>query len=351
MRNSLSLALSRAWYRNTPWLGLLRPLSRLYGRVVRWRRERFLTRPATSYRSNALIVVVGNLTVGGTGKTPLTLALAQVLQKHGVSLAIISRGHGGRSKQYPLEVTEGMEADLCGDEPLIYARRAGCPVVVDPQRARSVQYLEQKYRPRLILCDDGLQHYALQRDVEIVVLDGQRGLGNGLLLPQGPLREDVNRLLDVDLLVSNGRLEAEVPTGSVPVYTMQVLPGYLHNLLTGESLDIQSFRARHPGKVHAVAGIGNPARFFSTLTQEGFAIISHVFNDHHRFQARELTFDDALPVLMTEKDAVKCRSFACERHWYLSVDAVLPPQLLPALLDLLVVKHQQLDAARSSTTA
>lgn len=350
MRNTLSLALSRAWYRNPSWLRLLRPLSRFYGLVVRWRRARFLADPARSYRPSALIVIVGNITVGGTGKTPLTLALAQVLQKHGVALAIVSRGHGGSSKQYPLEVTADMDPTLCGDEALIYARRAGCPVVVDPQRARGVQFLEQKYAPRLILSDDGLQHYALQRDVEIVMLDGQRGLGNGLLLPQGPLREEAGRLLDADLLVCNGDPLVTVPTGDKPLYTLQVRPGLLYNLSTGESLDLAAFRARHPGKVHAVAGIGNPARFFSTLTQEGFAIISHVFNDHHRFQARDIAFDDELPVLMTEKDAVKCSRFAAPRHWYLSVDAVLPPELLPALLDLLVLKHQKLDAAKASTT-
>jgi tetraacyldisaccharide 4'-kinase len=351
MRSALSLCLSRAWYRNPSWLRLLRPLSRFYGRVAQWRRARFLADPARSYRAGALVVIVGNITVGGTGKTPLTLALAQVLQKHGVALAIVSRGHGGHSKQYPLEVTSDMDPALCGDEALIYARRAGCPVVVDPRRARGVQYLEQKYQPRLILSDDGLQHYALQRDVEIVVLDGQRGIGNGLLLPQGPLREEASRLLEADLLVSNGEPLVALPTGDKPLYTMQVHPGLLYNLATGESLDTAKFRAQYQGKVHAVAGIGNPARFFSTLTQEGFAIISHVFNDHHRFQARDIAFDDDLPVLMTEKDAVKCGSFATPRHWYLSVDAVLPPALLPMLLDLLVIKHKQLDAAKPSTAA
>lgn len=349
MRSALSLCLSLAWYRNPPWLRLLRPLSRLYAGIMRRRRTRFLADPARSYRPKALVVIVGNLTVGGTGKTPLTLALAQVLQQHGVALAIVSRGHGGRSRQYPLEVTPDMDASQCGDEALIYARRAGCPVVVDPKRARGVRFLEAKYAPRLILSDDGLQHYALQRDVEIIVIDGQRGLGNGHLLPQGPLREDASRLDTVDLVVSNGMLLADLPPCNKPLYTMQVAPALLHNLASGEQLTIEAFRARHPGKVHAVAGIGNPARFFNTLAQEGFAIISHVFNDHHRFQTGDISFDDELPVLMTEKDAVKCHKFAGARHWYLGVNAVLPPELLPALLDLLVVKHRQLDAAVSRT--
>lgn len=348
MPGSLSQTLSRAWYRQAPWLRLLRPLARLYGRIARWRRQRFLQQPASSYRPAALVVIVGNITVGGTGKTPLVLALAQVLQQHDVPLAIVSRGHGGRSKQYPLEVTPDTDPALCGDEALIYARRAGCPVVVDPRRARGVRHLEQQYQPRLILSDDGLQHYALQRDVEIVVLDGQRGLGNGELLPQGPLREPAARLLEADLLVSNGVLTAAVATGDRPLFEMQVLPGALHNLASGEVLSIAEFRARHPGKVHAVAGIGNPARFFNTLTQQGFAIISHVFDDHHRFKAADFAFAEPLPVLMTEKDAVKCRAFASANLWYLSVDAQLPPSLLPALLDLLVKKHQALAAHPSN---
>lgn len=344
MRNWLSLRLSRAWYHDAPWLRLLQPLAALYGCIARWRRNRFLANPAASHRPKALVVIIGNISVGGTGKTPLTLALAQVLQKHEVPLAIVSRGHGGHSKTWPLEVTADMDPALCGDEALIYARRAGCPVVVDPQRARAVQYLERKYQPLLILSDDGLQHYALQRDVEIVVLDGQRGVGNGRLLPCGPLRESVDRLASVDLIVSNGPLLVDACTGERPLYLMQVRPGLLHNLATGEQLDSSSFRARYGGKVHAVAGIGNPARFFSSLTQEGFAIVSHVFADHHRFQARDLAFNDTLPVLMTEKDAVKCRRFATAQHWFLSVDAVLPPDLVPTLLRLLVERHQRLES-------
>lgn len=341
MLSRLALALSRVWYRDVAGPRVLRPLSRLYGWIVRQRRQRFVTGRAKSYRPDALVVIVGNLSVGGTGKTPLTLALAQVLQKHDVPLAIVSRGHGGRGP-WPLEVTPDTDPAQCGDEALIYARRAGCPVVVDPQRVRGVQYLEQHYQPRLILCDDGLQHYALQRDVEIIVLDGQRGLGNGCLLPQGPLRETAARLAEVDLLVSNGALRVPLPQVATPLYTMHVESGKLHNLHSGEVLDSAAFRACFGGKVHAVAGIGNPARFFNSLSQEGFALISHVFNDHHRFRAADLAFADNLPVLMTEKDAVKCRHFATERHWYLSVDAVLPQDFLPALLELLVRKHQAL---------
>lgn len=348
MSSRLSIGLSRAWYRNSPWLRFLRPFSRLFGWLAQRRRQRFLAGQTKSYRPGAMVVIVGNITVGGTGKTPLTLALAQQLQQQGVAVAIVSRGHGGKSSQWPLEVRPDTDPALCGDEALIYARRAGCPVVVDPQRARGVQYLEARHQPRLILSDDGLQHYALQRDVEIVVVDGQRGIGNGALLPQGPLREAASRLHTVDLLVCNGPLLVPLDHGSVPLHEMQIKAGLLHNLASGEQLDIASFRARFPGKVHAVAGIGNPARFFNTLTQAGFAIISHVFEDHYRFRAQDLQFGDALPVLMTEKDAVKCQRFATEQHWYLSVDAQLPACFLPALLQLLVERHRNVLQAPES---
>lgn len=346
MKAAMTLWLTQAWYRDAAGLRLLQPLSRLFGAIASWRRARYLANPALRYRSSATVVVIGNITVGGTGKTPLTLALAQILGKHGVKLAIVSRGHGGTSKRYPLEVTVDSDPAECGDEALIYAARAGCPVVVDPQRVRAVQYLEQHYQPLLILCDDGLQHYALERDLEIAVIDGKRGLGNGQLLPCGPLREPAARLHDVDMLVINGKATADLPELAIPTFTLLLQPGRLHNLATGETLDCADFLQRHPGKVHALAGIGNPERFFCTLTTEGFAIITHVFPDHHRYLAAELDLPDELPIVMTEKDAVKCRAFATARHWYLCVDAVLPEGLMPLLLDKLVERHQ---ASASST--
>jgi tetraacyldisaccharide 4'-kinase len=340
MKAALSQWLTRAWQRNSALMRLLQPLALLYGWFSSWRRRRYLAKPALRYRSSATIIVVGNINVGGTGKTPVVLALAQTLQRHGVKLAIVSRGHGGHSSHYPLEVTQDTNPDECGDEALIFAARAGCPVVVDPVRVRGVKYLEEKYKPLLILSDDGLQHYALERDLELAVIDGQRGLGNGHLLPCGPLREPPSRLDEVDMVLVNGELPAGLPDIKTPLFRFRLQPGLLHNLATGETLDPASFRTRHPGKIHALAGIGNPERFFSTLTAGGFAIITHVFPDHHPFTARDLELPGSEPVVMTEKDAVKCRRIAGDRHWYLPVDAIPQEGMLPMLLDLLASKHQ-----------
>lgn len=338
MKSALSQWITKAWYKDAAWLKLLRPLSCLFGTLARRKRARFLAHKNDSYHASAAIIVIGNITAGGTGKTPLTLALAALLQKHDVKVAIVSRGYGGNSSNYPLEVQLDTDAALCGDEALIYAARAACPVVVDPDRVRAVKYLEEHYKPRLILSDDGLQHYALAREIEIVVIDGQRGLGNKQFLPQGPLRESSERLHSVDFVMVNGELESWLPELKVPVFNLFLKPGLLHNLRSGESLTCTEFQQRYPGKVHAVAGIGNPERFFSTLTALGFAIITQVFTDHHRYKAADISFKDSWPVIMTEKDAVKCRTFAAAEHWYLRVDAQLPEGFMPLLLDQLVAK-------------
>ena len=332
MWNRLSMRLVDAWYGHSAWTGLLRPVSALYGLLAQRRRDHFLQQPEQRYRASVPVVVVGNLTAGGTGKTPLTLALAKVLQAEGYSVAIASRGHGGREAQYPLEVQADTDPVLCGDEPLLLARHAGCPVVVDPQRTRAVQHIEAKHAPDLILCDDGLQHYALERDVEIVVIDGSRGFGNGRLLPEGPLREPVSRLGAADFAVINGVLEHSLPALDLPLFVMQLQPRFLHNLGTGEQLNPAEFRARFPGQVHALSGIGNPARFQQGLAALGFAIMPRVFPDHHAFQAADIMLPGNEPVVMTEKDAVKCQGFATARHWYLAVEALLPPELTDALL-------------------
>jgi tetraacyldisaccharide 4'-kinase len=303
----------------------------VYGFLSRKRRENYRNHPARRYRASVPVIVVGNITAGGTGKTPLTLALAQALQQQGYSLGIVSRGHGGKQANWPLEVKLDTAPSRCGDEALILASRAACPVVVDPLRTRAVQYLEKHYAPQLILCDDGLQHYALERNIEIVVIDGSRGLGNGRLLPQGPLREPASRLQEASMVVVNGALEQALPGLDVPLFIMHLESGQLHNLASAEQLSTAAFQDRYPGAVHAVAGIGNPQRFYRSLEAAGFAIMAHDFPDHHPFRAEDLDLPGTAPVIMTEKDAVKCRGFAGNRHWYLQVDARLPV----ALLDLL----------------
>lgn len=332
MLTHLSTRLVEAWYGRHRGTAFLRPLSALYALVTAQRRAWYQRHPDKRYRAAVPVVVVGNLTAGGTGKTPLTLALARALQAEGLKVAIASRGHGGSQASRPLEVKPSSDPALCGDEPLLLARHAGCPVVVDPRRARAVQHIEARFAPDLVLCDDGLQHYALERDVEIVVIDGSRGFGNGRLLPEGPLREPVARLADADFIVINGLLEHSLPALELPRFLMQLQPLGFCNLATGERLSVADFRARFPGPVQALSGIGNPARFHQGLEALGFVIMPQVFPDHHAFRPADLDLPGSEPVLMTEKDAVKCQTFASERCWYLAVEAVLPPELIDSLL-------------------
>lgn len=338
-------ALPRAWYSDARWLRWLQPVSQLYGALARRRRQAWQGGNKTPYRAALPVVVIGNIAVGGTGKTPLTLALCRYLQARGLKPAIVSRGYGGEAPLYPLYVTRDTPLAHCGDEALLYARSTEVPVVVDPNRARAVARLECDHAPDLVLCDDGLQHYALARDIELVVVDGSRGFGNGLLLPAGPLREPVSRLAEVDYVVVNADAGLPLPPDSAPRVAMQLVPELLENLASGECLDSATWLARYGAsvpQVHAVAGIGNPGRFFRTLTDLGFAIMAHPFPDHHRFQASDLAFADALPIVMTEKDAVKCLPFADARHWCLNVRAQLPEAFLQALaqrIQALCVQH------------
>lgn len=326
---SLKRTLPAAWYRRASWLVLLQPLAWLYGKLSARRRRRLEN---SAYRATVPVIVSGNLSVGGTGKTPLTIALAQELQRRGLQVVILSRGYGGKSASYPLDVKLNTAVEDCGDEALLLALYGNCPVIVDPVRARAALYAETRYRPDVLLCDDGLQHYALARDVEIVVVDGARGFGNGRLLPAGPLREGVERLEHVDCIVINGTVQAELPAFTVPDFPMQLRTVGLRSLRDGQELSLSEWQERHgQGPVHAVAGIGNPERFFQSLRELGFAIIEHAFADHQPWRRGQLDFADGLPVLMTEKDAVKYLGFADERHWAVQVEAELPAAFFDAM--------------------
>jgi len=318
----LKRALPQAWYRKSQWLVLLQPLASLYGWLAQRRRRKLFP---TAYRARVPVLVCGNITVGGTGKTPLTIALAQELQRRGVQVVILSRGYGGKAASYPLDVKLTAAVEDCGDEALLLALHAECPVIVDPDRTRAALYAETRYQPDVLLCDDGLQHYALARDVEVAVIDGARGFGNERLLPAGPLREPLNRLAQVNCVVINGDLVVPLPHIAPPRYTMRLSTVGLRALQSGEELTLADWHARmSAGTVHAVAGIGNPERFFQSLRDLGFDIIPHAFNDHQTWQRGQLDFDDELPVLMTEKDAVKYLGFADARHWAVQVEAALP---------------------------
>lgn len=317
----MSEALARAWYREHPALWLLAPLSLLYALIILLRRACYRAGLLRSCRVDVPVVVVGNIAVGGTGKSPLTLALIERLRIAGFRPGVVSRGYGGRAV-YPLRVQADTSPALAGDEPVMIVRRSGVPLVVDPVRSRAVRHLLAQGGCDVVLCDDGLQHYALARDVEIAVIDGARGVGNGLLLPAGPLREPAGRLATVDFVVVNG------DDGMWPGATrMQLVPG------PWRALGEEGGMLPSPGsRLHAVAGIGNPGRFFAALAAQGYDVIPHPFPDHHVYTAADLAFDDGLPVVMTEKDMVKCRDLPLRNCWYVPVSAALPESFYEALL-------------------
>ena len=315
---SLADRLTAAWYQGHPALVLLRPLEWLYERVVLSKRRAFLAGQGDIYRAAVPVVVVGNVTVGGTGKTPMILWLIEHCRARGLRVGVVSRGYGATPPQLPWRVRAEHAAEQAGDEPLLIVQRTGVPLVIDPQRARAVQALLEQEALDLILCDDGLQHYRLARDLELVLIDAARGLGNRRCLPAGPLREPAERLAEVDAVLRNGAAEDDEQG-----YALQLRPSALVNLRSGERVGLEHFP---PGQqVHAVAGIGNPQRFFNTLEALNWRPIAHPFADHASFSPEALQFSPALPLLMTEKDAVKCRAFAAADWWYLAVDAAPSP--------------------------
>lgn len=305
--------LERQWYLIGPWHIVLLPLSMLFFLIVSVRR--------LFYRSGLLgigklpvpVIVVGNISVGGTGKTPLVIWLVEYLRQQGYRPGVISRGYGGTADR-PMSVSMATDPFLAGDEPVLIARRAGCPVWVGKNRVETGRAL-LRVRPdcNVLVCDDGLQHYALSRDVEIAVVDGIRGFGNKLLLPAGPLREPLSRLSQVDAVVNNGGVG---PAAS----TAMMLQGSVFRSLVdpGRNATAEDFYGLH---LHAVAGIGNPERFFAQLSQMGLQVERHAFPDHHPYQPSDLLFAGGQAILMTEKDAVKCAAFAQPNWWYLQVDA------------------------------
>ena len=315
---AMSDRLLRAWYAGHPLLTLLRPLECLYRRVVERKRARFVAGEGEIYRPPVPLIVVGNITVGGTGKTPLILWLIEHCQHRGLRVGVVSRGYGATPPQFPWRVSAEQSAAQAGDEPLLIVQRTGVPLMIDPDRSRAVKALLASEQLDLILSDDGLQHYRLARDLELVLIDNARGLGNGRCLPAGPLREPVERLQDVGAVLYNGA--SSDPGGG---YAFRLQPTALVNLISGERQALDYFPAEQV--LHAVAGIGNPQRFFNTLETLHWQPLPHAFADHAPYSAEVLNFTPSLPLVMTEKDAVKCRAFAQPDWWYLAVDAVPSP--------------------------
>lgn len=310
-----------AWYQGHPALGLLRPLEALYRRVVTRKRARFLSGESASYRAPVPVIVVGNITVGGTGKTPMILWLIEHCRSLGLKVGVVSRGYGAKPPHFPWRVQASQSAVQAGDEPLLIVQRTDVPLMIDPDRSRAVQALLASEPLDLILCDDGMQHYRLARDLELVLIDAARGLGNGRCLPAGPLREPAERLDDVGAVLHNGAT-VDPPRG----FAFGLRPSALVNLRTGERRPLEHFPAGQA--LHAVAGIGNPQRFFNTLQGLNWQPVPHPFADHAQFDAQSLAFEPPLPLVMTEKDAVKCRDFAGDDWWYLAVDAEPSPSFV-----------------------
>ncbi|MDU0355042.1 tetraacyldisaccharide 4'-kinase [Paraglaciecola aquimarina] len=300
---------------------LLLPLTAIFWGLSAFRRWLFSNGFKASTRIPVPVIVVGNISVGGNGKTPLVVYLANRLKQEGYHPGVLSRGYGGKRKNYPFSVEVNSSADSVGDEPILMKQHINCPLVVDPVRARGAKALVSKHNCNVIICDDGLQHYALQRDIEIAVVDGQRRTGNNMLMPAGPLREGVWRLDTVDFVVLN--------SGTVKnnEYSMSLESGRLVNI---KQKNLSRSIADLKGPIVAAAGIGNPQRFFDFLALKQVSMKQCLaFDDHYRFEEKDLPKEC---VVMTEKDAVKCVDFAHEDWWYLPVRAKLPQQFDSELL-------------------
>jgi len=320
----------RHWYDGAPVPLPARLLSGLYGAVAGLRRELYRKGLLRQQRVERPVVVVGNLVAGGSGKTPLTIALVERLQAAGWTPGVASRGYGRRDAGTPRWVDASTDPGLGGDEPVLIARRTGAKLRVDADRVAAARALIAEGCD-IVLCDDGLQHYRLARDLEIEVIDGRRRYGNGRLLPAGPLREPPSRGADCDFRVLNAGNSTDLVAG-FGEWPMWLEPGQAVPLLGGRARPLATFAGQ---RVHAVAGIGDPERFFALLREHGIAVVPHAFADHHRYVAEDLRFGSDLPVLMTEKDAVKCAAFAGDRYFSVGIDARLPEAFWIALFDRL----------------
>lgn len=330
--------LQQSWYSKTNWRFVLLPLTLVFVLLSNIRRYywRAIKKPTLG---KVPVIVVGNIAVGGSGKTPLLIALADFLKNNNKKVGIISRGYGSNAKSYPYHVKSNSSVKESGDEPLLIAKALQCPVVIDANRTQAYQYLISHFDVDVVLSDDGLQHYALARHIEIAVIDGSRGVGNGYCLPSGPLRESPSRLNTVDFVIVNGNLKKPngVPSNATTM-TLKSLPW--RRVVDDEIADISELS--QVDKVHAITGIGNPERFFNTLTEMNLIIETHSFDDHHDYTLADIEFDDQMPIVMTAKDAVKCRELLTlasaskidkNKYYYLPVTAELQADFCGKLLE------------------
>ncbi len=312
--------LTKVWYEGQPPTLVMRLCESLYRGVTALRRRGYQRGLLRSRKLPVPVVVVGNITAGGTGKTPLVIALVEALAERGWTPGVVSRGYGG-SQSKPALLGDALDVPRFGDEPSLI-RQSGCPFVAVGHDRPAAALLLVDAGADLVIADDGLQHYALQRDIEICVIDGQRRLGNGRMLPAGPLREPITRLRSVDWQVCNG---SDAQDDEVP---MRLRGEQAINLHDGQTRLLSAF-AQQP--VHAVAGIGNPHRFFSSLRQRGLNVAGHPFPDHHVYTSADLNFGDAQPILMTDKDAIKCTAIAPTNSWRVPARGELPQEFVEQL--------------------
>ena len=331
---TLSHRMDRIWYGGSPCRWLLVPLGVCYRVIADLRRlmYRWGIRPVTVLP--APVIVVGNLTVGGTGKTPLVMWLAEALRQRGFRVGIVSRGYGGRAGKWPQAVHRDSDPSLVGDEPVMLARATNCPVSVGPDRVKAARVLLAREQVDVLLADDGLQHHALGRIMEIVVVDGERGLGNGMRLPAGPLREGRERLARASVVVVNGGDWGD-DRGVENIFRVTTSAQDARRLASSDRKPLDSFRGC---PVHAVAAIGHPQRFFRMLAAAGLQVIPHPLPDHASIDAADLRFDDAGPVLVTEKDAVKCERIAHDDVWCVPIELSFERGASAALMAL-VLRH------------
>lgn len=332
MRTIEKVWFSQYWAK-WPLILLLLPLTFLFFILSHTRRYLYVWGLKKSYKMPVPVVVVGNIGVGGNGKTPVVVYLVEACKKLNVKVGVVSRGYGGSAPQYPYLVSEQSTAHEAGDEALLIYQRCNVPVMLGSDRVASAQALISQ-GCELIITDDGLQHYRLARQVELIVVDFKRQYGNGFLLPSGPLREGKWRLSTVEHVIYNMASPDKNTEGKVEdSLAMTLTPERFYNMVTGESISLREFYERYP-EVNAAAGIGDPNRFFSTLKSHGFQLLSaQGFNDHHEFTLADFTAESAeYPLLMTEKDAVKCNDFAKPNWWYLPVNATFSEKDHKALI-------------------
>ena len=309
---NVSRSLTALWYGKSPLRWGLFPLALVYRTLAQLRRAAYRRELLKSVELPVPVIVVGNVSVGGTGKTPFVIWLAAELEKRNLRIGIVTRGYRGKARDWPRVVTATSDPLEVGDEPVLLARRTGCPVVAGPDRVAAAQRLLAEQRVDVLISDDGLQHYRLARRFEIAVVDGVRGMGNGLCLPAGPLREPAERIGEVDAIVVNGG-----DWGHAGVFRAQAVVTGVHRVTNREPRTLESFKG---ATVHAVAGIGNPERFFALLDEAGLDVLPHPLEDHAAIGPEQLTFEEPGAVLITEKDAVKCEAFAHANVWCVVVD-------------------------------